>query len=560
MIHLKPAFLVILTLFIQGSLFAQVQSSEERDGKTAFIQGMQAFVNDEFDRSATLLLQANELISGNSGILYALADVYLQQDDLPRAALYGKEAVRLEPENKWYGIKLATIYRSAGQNDATLDELNRILSYHPDDTDALFMLADTQKEYGQFLQSLGTLEKIYRLRGPGPFVLLRKFQNFEALGAVDSAIVQLELLRKEQPGNLNTLNLLSEYYQRTGNENKAKEVLKDALYRNARHAESLVNLAGLYIDEFKWDSAGTLLGDFIRDPLNKNELKLTIAQYMYTRQQNNPASIQLQIETGRILDLFTEFAPDYGPAFTLSGQYYSIMGQTALALEKLERANELLPEDDIAWRQRLQLLLAEGRYRDAIDAGEKANEFAPEDAFIQFFIGTAHLILKEYPSAVDWLKQASRAPARRPFKSVIYGSLGDAYSAQEMFEDSDRSYELSLRYDSENHNSMNNFAYNLSVRGEQLDRARELALKAIDLAPTNAAYLDTVGWVYFKLGDYDRARRFIRASIDTGEASGEVLEHLGDVYEKLGDLNEARLWWQKALEADPERTYLNEKL
>lgn len=55
-----------------------------------------------------------------------------------------------------------------------------------------------------------------------------------------------------------------------------------------------------------------------------------------------------------------------------------------------------------------------------------------------------------------------------------------------------------------------------------------------------AAYLDTVGWVYFKLGDNDRARRFIRASIDTGEASAEVLEHLGDVYEALGNLEEAK--------------------
>lgn len=75
-----------------------------------------------------------------------------------------------------------------------------------------------------------------------------------------------------------------------------------------------------------------------------------------------------------------------------------------------------------------------------------------------------------------------------------------------------------------------------------------------------AAYLDTVGWVYFKLGDNDRARRFIRASIDTGEASAEVLEHLGDVYEALGNLEEAKKWWKQALELDATRTHLNEKI
>ena len=90
-------------------------------------------------------------------------------------------------------------------------------------------------------------------------------------------------------------------------------------------------------------------------------------------------------------------------------------------------------------------------------------------------------------------------------------------------------YELALRYDPKNHNAMNNYAYNLSIREENLDRAKELALRAIELDAENAAYLDTVGWVYFKLGDFDRARRFIKASIDTGLASAEVFEHLGDV-------------------------------
>ncbi len=124
----------------------------------------------------------------------------------------------------------------------------------------------------------------------------------------------------------------------------------------------------------------------------------------------------------------------------------------------------------------------------------------------------------------------------------------------------DEAYELALRYDSENDNAMNNYAYNLSVRGENLERAKELALKAIEVAPENAAYLDTVGWVYFKLGDYDRARRFIKASIDTGSASAEVMEHLGDVYEQLDNLDEAQKWWKQAFEKDSTRTHLQEKI
>ena len=560
--RMKTALFTLFTVLILMPLHskAQVQTTSEIEAKTSYIQGMEAFVNKEYDRATTLLLQAYDQFQDQAGINYALADVYFLQGDLPNAALYGKAAVEIDPGSKWYRLKLAEIYRSAGQNQATLDELEKLLEYFPEDYDVLFMLADTQKEYGEFVKSNQTLNRILALVGDIPTALFRKFQNFEAMGAPDSALVQLEELRKVQPDNLGTLNLLGDYYKLNGKNNKAKNVLRNALYLNSRDPESLINLSGIYIDEAKWDSAGTLLGNFMVDPIIEPEQKLMIAQYMYTRQQNEPRNIQLEIETSRILDLFTENASEFGPAFTLSGQYYSVTGQPSKALENLAIANELLPEDDIAWRQRLQILLQQERYEDAIEVGLLANESAPEDAFIQFFLGTAYLLDEQPEDAAKWLRQAARAPARKPFKSVIYSTLGDAQSRLEDHEASDRSFELALRYDSENHNAMNNYAYNLSVRGEHLERAKELALKAIELDSENAAYLDTVGWVYYKLGDYDRARRFIKASIDTGEKSAEVMEHLGDVYEKLGDLDKAREWWKKALELDTTREHLNEKI
>lgn len=558
---IKFIYIFFFFLFgISSTLQAQIQSVPEREAKIAYIQGIEAFVNEEYDRSTTLLLQAYEELKGQSGLAFALADVYFLQDDLPNAALYGKEAVRMEPENKWYRFKLAEIYRSAGQNQATLDELNKLLEYYPNDYDALFMLADTQKEYGSFIQSNKTLDRILLLTGSAPAVLLRKFQNYEAIGDSESALTQLQELNNVQPENLSTLNLLGEYYSREGRNSEAKTVLKEALYRNARDPQTLINLSGIYIDEAKWDSAGTLLGNFISDPIIEAEQKLMIAQYMYARQQDEPNNIQLEIETSRILDLYTENAPEYGPAFTLAGQFYSILGDTEKALENLERANILLPEDDIAWRQRLQLLLTERRLEEAILVGIEADENSPEDAFIQFFLGSAYLLDEDNSNAIIWLEKASRAPARRPFKSIIYGALGDAQSALDNYEESDRVYELAIRYDGENHNAMNNYAYNLSVRGENLDRAKELSLKAIELDSENSAYLDTVGWVYFKLADYDRARRFIKASIDTGAADAEVFEHLGDVYEQLGNLDEAKKWWKQALESDATRTHLNEKI
>ena len=556
----KIILLLLFIVSVTANSRAQVQSIKEREAKSAYIEAIEAFVNDEFDQATILLLEAYNESSPNAGISFALADVYFMQDDLPNAAFYGKEAVQLTPENKWYRFKLAEIYRAAGQNQATLDELITLLTFHPDDYDALFMLADTQNDYGQYLQSNQTLNKILRLTGPNPVVLIRKFENFKALNAPDSALIQLESLRDVEPDNLNTLNLLAGYYERVGRIGESKKVLQDALYRNARDPESLINLSSLYIDEAKWDSAGTLLGNFVSDPIISAEQKYMIAQFMYVRHQQDLKNIQLQIETARILDLYTNNESNYGPAFTLAGQFFSMIDETLKAVEMLEIANNLVPEDDIAWRLRLQLLLSEKRYDDAIEVGIEANVHVPEDAFIQYFVGTAFMLNSDSKKAIKWLENAARAPSRRPFKSIIYGILGDAQSDLDNNKEADRVYELALRYDPKNHNAMNNYAYNLSIREENLDRAKELALRAIELDAENAAYLDTVGWVYFKLGDFDRARRFIKASIDTGLASAEVFEHLGDVYEALGNLMDAKKWWKQALDLDGTRTHLIDKI
>lgn len=559
---MRPPVKIFILVFglLAAQADAQIQTPAQTEGKASYIRAMEAFENEEYQRSADLLLKAYNNLGSPASIAYSLADVYYKLGNLPNAALYGKQAVNAEPDNKWYRLKLAEIYRDAGQNQATLDELNKLLEYHTADIDALFMLADTYKKYGEFLKSNQVLNRALKLTGPNRTLFLLKFENFEALGVRDSMRVQLEALRDLNPDDIKTLNLLSEFYALTGEKEQAKTVLNEALERNSRDPQSLINLAGLYLDAQKWDSAGTAMGNFISDKLISPDHKMELAKYLYTRHTKDPENVQLRVETGRLLDLFCEAEPDYGLAFIIAGQFYAENNQPEEALIKLAKGTELRPGDELAWRLRLQLLAGTEQYKELIETGKKADEQIPQDAFIQFFTGTAYFMTDNLDEAVTWLENASAAPARRPFKSAVYSTLGDVYAKLNRHEDSDRNYEMALRYDPENALAMNNYAYHLSVRAENLDQAKELALKAIEKDPDNAAYLDTVGWVYYKLGDYERARRYVKAALDTGEASAEVAEHLGDIYEKLENFREAGQWWQKALEMDETRTHLNDKI
>ena len=388
---------------LSSSTKAQVQPKPMVNGTIAYVQGLEAFENREYEKSLQLLMEAKNQLGNEAGLSYTIADTYFAMEDLPNAALYGKQAVSKAPENKWFRFKLAQIYRSAGENTATLEELNTLLEYYPNDYDGLFMLADTYKDYGEYLKSNQVLDRALKLTGPNRSIYLLKFRNFEALGARDSAITQLELLRDIDPDNLNTLNLLSEYYSRTGREGNAKKVLNEALSRNSRDPQSILNLAGIYIEDQQWDSAGTLIRTFLADKVILPEEKLGVAQFLFAKQQESPLNEQLKRETGWALDAFTESSPEYGPAFTITGQYYAQIGETEKAIQKLEKGNELLPQDDIAWRLRLQLLLSENRLEEAKEVGKKADQNVPDDSFIQFFIGTAYLLSDENEEAVVWL-------------------------------------------------------------------------------------------------------------------------------------------------------------
>jgi tetratricopeptide (TPR) repeat protein len=87
-------------------------------------------------------------------------------------------------------------------------------------------------------------------------------------------------------------------------------------------------------------------------------------------------------------------------------------------------------------------------------------------------------------------------------------------------------------------------------RGVRVDEALQLIEKAIALDPENGAYLDSLGWVMFRLDRVDKAEQFLRRAVDKPGANAVVLDHLGDVLRRRGSVREAVEYWRKALKAE----------
>ncbi|MDZ7772980.1 MAG: tetratricopeptide repeat protein [Balneolaceae bacterium] len=557
--------ILFAALLLGVSLAAQAQqrSGEPPDSlkaRAAYIEGLRAFENEEYTEAVQLLSAAQAMLSDHAAVNFALADAYLRAGKLPDASAYGRQAVELEPANKWFRLKLEEIYRTAGRNDAAVTQLREALKHHPNDTDVIYRLADALARQGERAESNRLYNRMIRLRGPSVEVYLQKLRNFSEMAQQDSSIATLNRIRELDPGNLANLQLLSQFYRKMGRDGQAKAMLREALERNRRDPNTLLMFSEMLASEAKWDSVSTLLGDLVSDSLVARDAKMSVAEFMLSRFRQDTAGVELREATGRLLDRFRQAEPEFGPAHALAADFFSYTGQNGRALKALASTTELMPSNSQAWIQRLQLLSVEGRAEEVVELAPRAEENVPQNPFVLYFTGSAHLQRGDYEEAARKLEQAAGLPARSELKAAIYTTLGDAWSSLDAWEESNSAYEQALQLDPGNATLLNNYAYALSRQQVRLEEAERMILRALDMQPANAAFLDTAGWVYFQLEQYGQARDYIRKSIDTGEASAEVLEHMGDVMERMGNLEEARSWWRKALEMAPSRTHLKEKL
>ncbi len=107
----------------------------------------------------------------------------------------------------------------------------------------------------------------------------------------------------------------------------------------------------------------------------------------------------------------------------------------------------------------------------------------------------------------------------------------------------------------------NYLGYMWADRGENLDEAGEFIKKALELDPNNGAFLDSLGWLSFKKGDYEKAlRELMQAAENIKPEDGVVYEHIGDTFQRLGRAAEALAYWQKAQALDLDNKKVSEKI
>jgi tetratricopeptide (TPR) repeat protein len=312
------------------------------------------------------------------------------------------------------------------------------------------------------------------------------------------------------------------------------------------------NMAAVYEAQGRYDDAIKLLQDLLKktdttqaDRSNR-AIFLERLGMIYRDQENYTAAI----ETFRkLLPLGDENARSgYQEIIDTYREAKEWPQATAAAKEAVQK----MPEDrDL--RMVLDAQLADtGEVDSALSDVRSMLKGGPEDREIYLRIGIIEARAKRWKEAEDALAKAEQLSTKPDDKANVWFLMGDTYQRQKMFDQAEDEFRKVLSAtspaDPQSAATLNYLGYMNADRGVKLDESLNLIKQALTFDPNNGAYLDSLGWVYFKLGKFDLAEENLnKAAVHMG-SDPTVQEHLGDLYQKTGRLKMAAVHWERAVE------------
>ncbi len=351
-------------------------------------------------------------------------------------------------------------------------------------------------------------------------VLVRLAAVYEALKNEEKLLATFLRLDKAMPNNSRTLSALTELYYNQKNYSKALEQI-DKISKNVSSPEldnALNTLAGRFGDDTSAigkEFIGKFLG-YIDNRFYYDWKLQTISAYLNYRISNFEISDKIIKHVLDITDTISDVPLQLSSVYT-SGKEFT-------------KAIKLL---------------------------EKYQPKFPKDFRYPLYISSFYMSAGDYNSSLELLKQAQTI---EPNNFEIYAQYGITYDRIGLADSSDAMYSRALKINPNNALVNNNFAYSLSVRGIKLEEAINMSSIALKAEPYNPSYLDTYGWIQYRLGNYDLALEYLNKALTLGGSSAEVLEHLGEIYLKKGNSEKAKSVWNDALKMYPENQTLIMKL
>lgn len=486
-------------------------------------------------------------------IYFALAKDYSALNKQALAAEAAKEAVRLDSTKVAYRETLAEIYIKGMQIDDAVAQYRAILKLDSTRVQSMFNIAQLlAPKYPT--QALEMYERILQRNGPDWEVLFKIAELNSSLHRYDKAAAAFEQMVKMDPSNLSLKQNLGEMYVRSEQYDKALTLFTGLLENDPHNLELRGALAELYLQQNKWDDARSQFETILKSDSISADVRFRIAMAYLGQSQKD--STLLDSVKDQFKQFLTHYPEDWRPMFYL-GRLAIVEKKDSVALQYFDKVTKVAGWNAEAWWYLASILFDKKDYNQAVMVLEKAHQIVPNDGGINFLLGYGYTRVDRNEDAILPLE---RAVEINPKDINALSTLASTFDALKRYKECDTTFESALKLDSLNAMVLNNYAYSLAERGEQLEHAYAMSKASLVKDSTNGSYLDTFGWICYRLGNYTEAERYVKMAIDGGEANAVVYEHLGDIYSRLSQQEKAKEYWSKALERDAKNTGLKEKL
>ncbi len=522
-----------------------------------FVDGSTYELESDFAK-AILEFQDALRYSRDPAIYFALSRNYSFLGKQSLAIDAGREAVRLSPRALDYRRNLADIYYTAFQLDSAAHQYEQIVQIDSTDASAWFALGriyETRKP----LRALEIYEQILTRFGPDWNVLLQVAELYNKQGQYAKAAATLLTMKHLDPANQPLQRSLAQTYVKAGNYDEALKVYTELLALDPGNLDYTADMGGVYLLKQQYTEASKYFEPILSQDSVAIEVKLRIGQVYYDQMQRD--STLTPLAHSIFEGIRSEHPEDWRPYWFL-GAMASLAREDSGAVANFRRMTELASWNPDGWVGLGLAYLGKNEFGEAARVLETGQRQIPNDFRLNYFLGVAYSRLSQQGDAARALERALQINAE-DFEATA--ELAMVYDALKRHGESDSLYERALRMTHPSRDlALNNYAYALAERGTQLERAKEMSEEALKAQPDNDSYLDTRGWIAFKLGDYAEAERYIARALEKGKEKGEpsatLYDHMGDIYFMLGEKGKALEYWKAALKSDPENAGLKEKV
>ena len=548
---MRKLFVILLLMMCR---YAMAQSRLDYFLTEAAKSSMQG----QWSKAVDLYTHCLEIDSCSPEALFQLGrlQLYLRRDSLGLEYIY--KAVELDPKNTYYMEPLAAILLRQGCEEEALPLLERISELETKRSDVLSHLANLYSKGDRLEEAIQTYDRLELLEGKIAQLSMQKFSLYMQLGDSVKAFGELQSLCDEYPAEMSYRVEMGYCYQQIGDYDTAMDIYNEVKAIEPTNVDLQMALLDLYLMQGMDSLYEATRDSILYAPDTDTGKRIVLIQQMIQRM--SPDSV----DTERIIERFEKVvALDSADVemLTMYASFLNYRERPETEIQRLmTRVLSVEPDNEMATQWLLQYYAGNRDFSSLEEICRRGANYYPQELLYSYFLGMMLIERSDYVEALGVLDRGLRQRSedtRLALLSEVFTLKGDVYYKLDRHEEAFLEYDSALVYNRDNVLCLNNYAYFLSLKNQDMDKAEEMSYRSIKAEPNNKTYLDTYAWILFMQEKYEEAQQYMdkvvpRESTEkfllTDEyTSSVILEHAGDIAWMNGEQERAIYLWRLAL-------------